>query len=298
MSAALRWLIRGDPEADRVVPRGAQSARSVGFLAAILAFFAVLVLALALAAGRLAAEWQGELADTATLQILADPSEMEAQARAALEVLRTTPGVEEVRMIDLAEQRSLLEPWLGTGVALDSLDLPLMIEIRADRSTLNREGLELRLKAEAPGAVYDDHATWRAPLVITAGRLELFALASLGLIALAFAAMLGLAAHAAIAASGTAVQTLRLVGARDSYIAGAFTRRFTRAALAGAGIGTAAGLGLIALLPTASEPGFFLVGIGLTGWEWLAVPLVPITAGLVAWTATSRSVRRLLRRWS
>lgn len=74
------------------MPRGVQSSRSVGVAAAILTFFAALALALALAAGRLADQWQGDLADTATLQILADAADMEAQARAALEVLRTTPG--------------------------------------------------------------------------------------------------------------------------------------------------------------------------------------------------------------
>ena len=64
------WL-RGGGGADRVVPRGAQSALSVGFLAAVMGFFAVLALALALAAGRLAATWEGEIADTATLQVFA-----------------------------------------------------------------------------------------------------------------------------------------------------------------------------------------------------------------------------------
>lgn len=291
-------LLRGDRDADRLVPRGVQSSRSVGIAAAILTFFAALALALALAAGRLADHWQGDLADTATLQILADAADMEAQARAALEVLRTTPGVEEVRMIDLSEQRALLEPWLGTGVTLDNLDLPLMIEVHVDRATLNRQGLELRLAAEVPGAIYDDHTTWRAPLVLTAGRLKLFALASLGLIAVVFAAMLGLAANAAIAASGTAIQTLRLVGARDSYITGAFVRRFSRTAFWGAVAGTAAALGLIALLPPASEPGFFLVGIGLSGWGWGAALLLPLGAAIVAWAATRGAIRRQLRRWS
>lgn len=291
-------LLRGDSDADRLVPRGVQSSRSVGVAAAILTFFAALVLALALAAGRLADHWQGDLADTATLQILADQADMEAQARAALEVLRTTPGVEEVRMIDLAEQRSLLEPWLGTGVTLDNLDLPLMIEVHVDRTTLNRQGLELRLAAEVPGAIYDDHTTWRTPLVLTATRLKLFALASLVLIAAVLAAMLGLAANAAIAASSTAIQTLRLVGARDSYISGAFVRRFGRTAFWGGLAGTAAALALIAALPPASEPGFFLVGIGLSGWSWPIVLLLPLGTTLVAWVATRGAVRRQLRRWS
>ena len=102
---------------------------SVGFLAAVLAFLAVLALALLLAAGRLSASWQGELAGTATLQIFGPEAQIEEQARAALEVLRTTPGVRSVRMVDLAEQERLLEPWLGPDVPVESLPLPLMVDV-------------------------------------------------------------------------------------------------------------------------------------------------------------------------
>ena len=55
---------------------------------------------------------------------------------------------------------------------------------------------------------------------------------------------------------------------------------------------------LVALLPRASEPGFFLVGIGLAGWQWLPPPLVPVAAVAIAWGVASAATRRGLRRWS
>ena len=70
LAAAGGWL-RGDPAADRLVAPAAASGLSAGFLAAALAFLAVLCLALALAAGRLAATWQATVAETATLQVIA-----------------------------------------------------------------------------------------------------------------------------------------------------------------------------------------------------------------------------------
>jgi cell division transport system permease protein len=292
-----RWL-RGGGGADRVVPRGAQSALSVGFLAAVMAFFAVLALALALAAGRLAATWEGEIADTATLQVFAAEDAMEEQARAALNVLRTTPGVRSVRVVDLAEQEGLLEPWLGPEIPMESLPLPVLIEVATDRERLNPESLVLRLEAEAPGAVFDDHAAWRRPLIETAARLRVFALGCLGLMALALATVLGLAAHAGVAANGTAIQTLRLVGARDGFITGAFARRFTLRAGWGALAGTLAAMALLAALPRASEEGFFLVGIGLVGWHWALPFAIPPGAAAVAWAATWAATRRSLRRWS
>ena len=297
LRAVRAWLADADG-ADRVVPRGLHAGLSVSFLSGVMAFLGVLALALALAAGRLADTWQSEIADTATLQVLAGDDGIEEQARAALNVLRTTPGIRSVRMIELAEQEKLLEPWLGPDIPVESLPLPLLIEVQTDRDVLNVASLRLRLEAEAPGAVYDDHAAWREPLVVTAERLRVFAIACLCLMALALAVVLGLAATAATAANGGAIQTLRLVGARDDFIVRAFTRRFTLGAGAGAALGTAAGVGLLAFLPQASEQGFFLVGIGLSGWDWALPLFVPLAAALVAFVATRRATRASLQRWS
>ena len=242
--------------------------------------------------------WQGELADAATLQVFGPADAIEEQARAALDVLRTTPGVRSVRMVDLAEQERLLEPWLGPDIPIESLPLPLLIEIETDRDQLNQASLILRLQAEAPGAVFDDHAAWRQPLLATAERLRLFAAACVALMALALAAVLGLAAHAAVAFNGAVVETLRLVGARDRFIGATFTRPLMVNAMASSLAGTAAAMALLALLPKASEQGFFLVGIGLVGWHWLLPPLVPLAAGVLAWVATGLATRQSLRRWS
>lgn len=298
LGKGLLHFVKGDGTADGVVPRGGQSPVSVGFLAATMAFFAVLVLALGLAAGRLATTWGDTLAQNGTLQILAPPGAVEAQARAALNVLRTTPGVRSVRVIEVEEQVALLEPWLGTDAGFEGLPLPLLIEVISDRAALDLESLTLRLEAEAPGAVFDDHAAWRQPLVETAHRLRIFAAGALGLMVLALAAILTLAARAATAANRPVIQTLRLIGARDGYVCRAFTRQFTLQALGGAAVGTALAMILLALLPQASEQGFFLVGIGLQGWHWILPALVPLISALTAYLATQRAARRMLMRWS
>lgn len=293
--AALRRLLHGDRAAARLLPPGAGPPHALGLLAAILGFFAVLALVLGLAAERLSADWDAELADSATLQIVGSEAELETQARAALEVLRTTPGVLSVRMIEVEEQRALLEPWLGTGAALDGLPLPLLIAIEADYAVLDRDALAGRLAADAPGAVFDDHAAWRAPLLATAERLAAFAWASLGLVGVAFIAVATLAARAAMAASGRDIRTMRLVGARDRFISRAYTRRFAVRAFGGAAVGAAAALGLVALLPSAGEAGIPRLALGLEGWHWALPLLVPVLAGSLAWLATARAVRRALR---
>lgn len=293
----IAWL-RPDPATDRLLPRGTLSAAAAGLLVAITAFFAVLALGLALAAGRLAAGWQGEIADTATLQVIAPDDQIEAQARAALEVLKTTPGVRSVRMVDLAEQEKLLEPWLGADIPMESLPLPLLIEVATDRAALDETDLETRLQAQAPGAVFDDHAAWRQPLVATADRVRLFALGCLALLALALTAALALAAQAAVASGAPVIRTLRLVGARDDFIDRVFTRRLVLRATIAAAAGTLAGMLLLGLLPASSEQGFFLVGIGLAGWTWLLPLLIPPATGGLAFLACRQAARRGFRRWS
>ena len=106
--------------------------------------------------------------------------------------------------------------------------------------------------------------------------------------------MITLAANAALAANAQVIQVLRLVGARDSYIARAFVRRFTLRALGGAAIGMALGCLAILALPSADAAGGFLTGLGFQGWHWLWPPLVPVLAALVAFFATRAAARKTL----
>lgn len=296
--AAVAAYLRGAGGADRLVPQATQPLHVVVALAALIGFGAVLALALAVAATRLADGWEQELANAATLQILAPEDEIETQARAALAVLRETPGVLSVRMVDLGEQERLLEPWLGPDIPVESLPLPLLIEVETDRAALDQAALLVRLQAEAPGAVYDDHAAWREPLVATAERLRSGALAALALAAAMLAAVLAIAAQGTVAANGGVVETLRLVGAEDRFIARAFTRRVVLRAAAGAALGTLAAVAVLALLPPASGQSFFPVGIRPDGWNWALPFLVLPAAALVAWVASAVTTRRRLRAWS
>jgi len=104
-----------------------------------------------------------------------------------------------------------------------------------------------------------------------------------------------LAASAALAANEQVIRVLRLVGARDAYIARAFVRRFTLRALAGAAAGAFLGMLAIWLLPDADPTGGFLTGLGFQGGEWLLPLLIPPLAALVAFAATRRAALATLK---
>ncbi|PJE28741.1 cell division transport system permease protein [Pseudooceanicola antarcticus] len=292
----LSTLLRGEPQADRVVPPTGFTARLTLFAAAAMAFLAVFALALSLATGRLASNWSEELARSSTLRISAPAEQVAAQTEAALQVLATTSGVARARALSREEQQALLEPWFGPDLPVDSLPIPQLIEIIEDGEGYDPDGLRLRLAAEVPGAVLDDHGRWRRPLVKAAGRIRALGLLSLLLIGGVTAAMITLAANSALAANAQVIAVLRLVGARDDFIARAFVRRFTFRAFWGASLGMALGLAALLALPEAQAEGGFLTGLGLRGWHWVWPLVLPFVAAFVSFLATGGAARRMLRR--
>ncbi len=280
---------------DRVVPPSGPTAWLTTLTSAAMAFLAVFALALALASGRLADRWSEGLANSATIRISAPPEQMERQTQAVLDLLATTPGIGSARALTDDEQRALLEPWFGPDLPLDALPIPRLIAITEDGAGYDGEGLRLRLAAEAPGAVLDDHTRWRRPLTAAAEWLRFFGLASVLLILATMGAMITLAANAALATNAQVIRVLRLIGARDTYIARAFVRRFTLRALSGAAIGTLLGMIAIAVLPSADAAGGFLTGLGFQGAGWLWPLVVPPIAAVVAFVATRVAAFRKLR---
>lgn len=291
----LMHFIAGDAQADRVVPPTGYTARLTVFAAASMAFLAVFALALSLATGRVADRWGEALAKSSTIRINAPVDQVDAQVLAVMEILATTPGIKDARPLGDDEQRALLEPWFGPDLPLDQLPIPKLIEVVEDSDGFDANGLRARLAGEAPGAILDDHTRWREPLVRAAKRLRALGFVAIVLIAALSGVVITLAASAALAANEQVIRVLRLVGARDKYIAHAFVRRYTLRSLGGASVGTVLGGLAILLMPSAAEQGNFLTGLGFDGWQWLWPLLIPPLAALVAFVATRQTAQTVLQ---
>ena len=292
---ALLELMLGDPQADRAVPQTGTTVRLTVFVAAVMAFLAVITLAVSLTTNHVASLWAADLAQSATLRLPADPATADALLLSALDVLETTPGVSGVRALSRDEQQALLEPWFGPDLPLDALPVPQLIEIVTDRDDFDVEGLRARLSAQVPGAILDDHTAWRAPLLDAAARVRLIGWSVIVLIGATVAAMITLAAQAALAANLRIIAVLRLVGAKDAYIARAFVRRFTLRAAGGALVGTLIGLVVVSLMPQGDATSSLLLGVGFEGGEWVWPLLIPVLAAIVAFFATRAAAFRRLR---
>lgn len=282
-----------DGAGDRIVPPTGFTAQLTLFSAGAMAFLAVFALALALATGRLADRWSSELAGSVTVRVSAPVAEQDALVQSALSILQTTPGAGTPRLLPEDELAQLLEPWFGPDMPVDALPVPALIDLPVE-GEFDAEGLRLRLEAEVPGAVLDDHTEWRRPLVSAANRLRMLGIVSLMLIGAASAAMITLAAKAALAANVQVIRVLRLIGARDLTIATAFVRRFTRRAALGSAVGTVLGMGAIAILPDASAAGGFLTGLGFQGADWLMPLTIPLIAAGVGFVATRWAALKML----
>ena len=296
--ADLFSVFRTGGQSDRVVPPTGYTATLTLFTSGAMAFLAVFALALSMASGRLADRWGEELAKSVTVRISAPLEQVERQTKAAVRVLETTAGIATVRVLNTAEQQALLAPWFGPDVPIDDLPIPKLIEVIETDEGFDAAGLRLRLQAEVPGAVLDDHTRWRKPLTVAAGRLRALGWVSIAIIGGATAAMITLAANAALAANLQVIRVLRLIGATDGYIARAFVRRFTLRALGGALIGTIIGMGAILMLPQATGDRIFLTGLGFQQAQWFMPLIIPVLAGIVAFFATRAAARRTLGRLS
>ncbi|MDC1399609.1 cell division protein FtsX [Yoonia sp.] len=292
---ALLELILGDPQADRAVPPTGMTARLTVFVAAVMAFLAVITLAISLTTGRVAEAWAQELAQSATLRLPVDLQTSDALLLSALDVLETTPGVTSFRDLSETEQQALLEPWFGPDLPLGSLPIPQLIEIITGGDDYDADGLRARLSAQVPGAVLDDHTSWRAPLLEAASRVRLISWSVIVLIGATIAAMITLAAQASLAANAQVIRVLRLVGARDTYIARAFVRRYTLRAGLGALVGVVVGTGATVLMPQGGSGDSILIGVGFVGAEWLLLVMIPILSAVTAFFATRAAAFRRLR---
>jgi len=292
-TGALLALLIGDRSADRIVPRSGLTAWLTLFTAAAMAFLAVFALALALTTERIARNWGEELARGATVRVAGEATEIPERVASAVRVLQTTPGVTGVRVLTDADQAALLAPWLGPDLPVESLPLPRVITLDVS-DDFDGPALALRLEGEVPGAILDDHARWRAPLIAAAFRVRMTGIVALLLILGVMAAMITLAARASLATNARTIEVLRLIGARDVYIARAFVRRLTLRAIAGALAGTCLGTLVVALLPAGPEATGLLAAFGFQGAEWVWPMVLPFAAGFVAFWATRTAALTVL----
>lgn len=284
------------PAAAKIVPASGISAWLTVTASAAIVFVTTLALAFAFAVGRAADEWRSDVQSGVTLRIEGPPDRLDGLEAQAIAVLETTPGIGSFDVMGAKVQEQLLEPWIAASELLPELDLPRLITITPDDQELDVESLSLRLEAEVPGATLVDHAEWVAPLAQAADRISRFSAGAGALALFALTAMTVLSVQAAMAANRHIIATLRLLGAYDSFIAGAFILRLTWRAILGAAIGVGSGMAMLYLVPVRSREQGIFARMGFEGPEWAAPLLLIPLVGAIAFGTTYIAAHFLLKR--
>ena len=287
--------ILNNPEHLRVVPNTGFTKWLTTFTAGAMSFLAVVGLAFSLICSDLSNEW-GKSLKNSSLRLSAPTDLLEKQTNMALAILEQTSGVESARLVGIGAKKKLLEPWLGVDFPLESIAMPALIEIRETEAGVDYEGLRLRLSAELPSAILDNHSEWRRPIEVVSKLVSQLGMFTVILIILSSISMVTMASNAALSANVKVLRVLRLVGAFDTFIVTAFVRIFTLRVFWGSLTGTiCAGLVLF-LIPTFSEDLGILDVVSLEIKDTIYIACVPFLFAIISIFVTRNAVKSSLKR--
>lgn len=284
-----------------LVPQ-ARLAGPMPWVIAIMVALTVIAAAAGLASSNVASNAADTLSGGVTVQIVeADPTARLRQAEAAAQRLNAMPGIDAATVVSQEEVERLIEPWLG-GLVIDGQEIPVpaIVDVRLrDEVTGEKLGALRRMVREvAPTARVDAQSTWLRPVFGAIDSLRLLALALVGLLASALAAVVLLAVRNALGTNRETIEIVHLLGGTDQQIARLFQRSVGFDAAGGGAIGLA--LGLVAVLLLGRQFAGLDAGLvsgGALGWfDWLLLALVPVGGVGLAMLTARWTVLRALRR--
>ena len=284
-----------NPDHLQVVPNTGFTKWLTTFTAGAMSFLAVVALAFSLICSDLSNDW-GESLKNSSLRLSAPTDLLEKQTKVALAILEQTSGVKSARLVGIGAKKKLLEPWLGVDFPLEAIAMPALIEIHETEAGVDYEGLRLRLSAELPSAILDNHSEWRRPIEVVSKLVSQLGMFTVILIILSSISMVTMASNAALSANVKVLRVLRLVGAFDTFIVTSFVRIFTLRIFLGSLTGTVCAGIVIFLIPTFSENLGILDVVSLEIKDTIYIACVPFLFAIISIFATRNAVKFSLKR--
>lgn len=283
------------PQEAPLLPGKLRNARALWLVLIIMALLAGCALLFARGSMRLSGDWQSQLSDTLTVQVMLDNnSAWEQETATARETLTNAfPGA-DIAVLPQSEARALLQPWLGNATLPDSLPVPGLINMTGENLTTRKA--QTALDAAGLSANIDDNSRYADQLSGTARRLVGIGIGTLILILLAGLSVNIFATRAGMTAQKDIIRVLVQVGASDKFIAKLFIGQAFRRGAMGAAIGLvlAAVLWLcLSVLGDWGGLGWTGFGAGLVDFLWL-IGLGAIFAIICAAAAGVTATRQLV----
>lgn len=277
---------------------GDPASRYLPWTVGLLVFLATLAFAAGMFLAAAGDTWRQNLSGTLTIQVpVTDAQDRESRVDAAVELLRTTPGITAVRPIPDAEIAVLLEPWLGKQVIGLELPMPDLIDVTVARGAeIDLAALSARLAQVAPGTVVDDHAVWLRRLTEFARIAETVSFAVMIVILISAIATVVFTTRTGLAIHSDVVEVLHLIGAQDSYVARQFQNHTLRLASVGAAIGFLLGAGIVWSVHVYGGrlSGGLLPELAFGAVQWVLLAALPVAAVLLVVLTVGITVKRVL----
>lgn len=308
---ALSALQQLTPARERLtlIPADSIAGRALVTVIAIMTFLATLTGGSAMLVRDASRDWSATAAREMTIQVKpASGRNAEIDAGRIAQAIRGLAGIEEARVFTREESARLLEPWLGAGLDLGELPVPVLIVIKLNgASNATIAAIRELAKEISTSAVVDDHRGWVQRLERMAGALVIIALIVLALVLTAMGLAIAFATRGAMAGSREIVSVLHFVGASDRFIAREFQKHFLKLGLRGAALGGLASI-IVFLLGGwltsrwAADPAgeqiealFGQFGLGVSGYMLIAIiaAMMALLTGLISKSVVFRQLRNV-----
>lgn len=257
------------PQEAPLLPGKLRNARALWVVLVIMALLAGCALLFARGSMRLSGDWQTQLSDTLTVQVILDDADAwEPDTTLARNTLGPVfPGA-DIEILPKAEALALLRPWLGNAALPENLPVPGLLNITGPDLNIRRAQTAL----DAAGLItnIDDNTRYADQLSGTARRLVSIGFGTLFLILIAGLSVNIFATRAGMTAQKEIIRVLVQVGASDRFIAKLFIGQAFRRGAVGALIGLALAALLWLCLSIMGDWG----GLGWTGFGAGAVDIL------------------------
>ena len=274
------------------------------WISMLMIFIAALTLAGGLSAYQALSYWNKNVSASITVQIpIVDDKgkprgeEVQNDIEKALTILRTNPGILGAKVLEEAQMRRLMTPWLGEHTDIEALPLPQVIDVTVDTvNPPNIEELNMELIQFVPMAILDSHRVWLDNLITIADGLMKLTVFILVLLIITTAFTVSYSAKTSLSMHKHVIALVHMMGANDGYIAWQYAIRILKLTLRG-------GLsGLVLALPIIFGVGYFFETIAgdfkckIDALMLLTLISIPFIFALLAFVSTLKTVLTALKR--
>ncbi len=290
-----------------------KSASLVILLTGLMTFLALMALAAAFIITDMNERWSSGLENRSTVEIPAQAIDgslqsielTQQQASEVAALLRKHPSVSDVRLLEDAEIKDLVSPWIDTKNLPGDVPLPALVSVtlKADDESVIAS-IDETIKKIAPQARLDTHREWIGDAVKLTHMLGLSAFLLTFISCFITVTAISAAVNARMEVNKSEIEILHIMGASDSYIARQMQRHALIMACKGIFPGTCAAVIILAVLlwpasgDASQEESLKLLTrlSGLSGFQTLILACVPFAAAAISAITSRFSVLRFLVR--